>query len=83
PDTAEPSPDAAVTVTDVRVGRYEGFDRVVFEVDGVGLPGWDARYVPEARSAGSGSPVDVAGDAVLRLILTGVGLPGDTGVPPY
>ena len=83
PDTAVPSPGAAVTVTDVRVGRFEGFDRVVVEVDGTGLPGWDARYVPEARSAGSGFRVDVAGDAVLRLILTGVGLPGDTGIPPY
>ncbi|WP_347058862.1 GerMN domain-containing protein [Blastococcus sp. HT6-30] len=83
PDTAAASPGAAVTVTDVRVGRHEGFDRVTLEVDGAGLPGWDARYVPEARSAGSGAPVDVAGEAVLRLVLTGVGLPGDTGIPPY
>ncbi|CCG01167.1 GerMN domain-containing protein [Blastococcus saxobsidens] len=83
PDTAVPSPDAAVTVTDVRVSRHAGFDRVVFEVDGGGLPGWDARYVPEARSAGSGFEVEVAGDAVLKVVLTGVGLPGDTGVPPY
>lgn len=83
PATAVPSPGAAVTLTDVRVGRHAGFDRVVFEVDGVGLPGWDARYVPEARSAGSGLPVAVAGAAVLELGLTGVGLPGDTGVPPY
>ncbi|MDP5185423.1 GerMN domain-containing protein [Blastococcus sp. BMG 814] len=83
PDTAAASPGAAVTVTDVRAGRHEGFDRVVFEVGGAGLPGWDARYVPGARSAGSGLPVDVAGDAVLQLVLTGVGLPGDTGVAPY
>ncbi|MGY1848730.1 MULTISPECIES: GerMN domain-containing protein [unclassified Blastococcus] len=83
PDTASASPGAAVTVTDLRVGRHEGFDRVVLEVDGAGLPGWDARYVPEARSEGSGSPVQVAGEAVLRLAVTGVGLPGDTGVAPY
>ncbi|MGY2005042.1 GerMN domain-containing protein [Blastococcus sp. SYSU DS1024] len=83
PDTASPSPGAAVTVTDLRVGRHEGFDRVVLEVAGAGLPGWDARYVPEARSEGSGSPVQVAGEAVLRLALTGVGLPGDTGAAPY
>ncbi|MGY2083336.1 GerMN domain-containing protein [Blastococcus sp. SYSU DS0539] len=83
PDTAAASPGAAVTVTDVRVGRAEGFDRIVLEVAGAGLPGWDARYVPEARSAGSGLPVDVAGEAVLQLVLTGVGLPGDTGIPPY
>ncbi|MGY1828731.1 MULTISPECIES: AMIN-like domain-containing (lipo)protein [unclassified Blastococcus] len=83
PDTAAASPGAAVTVTDVRAGRQDGFDRVVFEVAGAGLPGWDARYVAEARSSGSGFPVDVAGDAVLQLVLTGVGLPGDTGVAPY
>lgn len=83
PDIAVPSPDAAVTVTDVRAGRHAGFDRVVFEVAGGGLPGWEARYVPEARSAGSGLPVDVAGDAVLQLVMTGVGRPADTGIPPY
>ncbi|MGY2066968.1 GerMN domain-containing protein [Blastococcus sp. SYSU DS0619] len=83
PDTAAASPGAAVTVTDVRVGRHEGFDRVVLEVDGAGLPGWDARYVPEARSAGSGAAVTVAGEAVLQLVVTGVGLPGDTGIAPY
>ena len=83
PDTAEPSPGAAVTVTDVRVGRHDGFDRVVFAVEGAGLPGWDARYVPEARSAGSGFEVGVAGEGILQLALTGVGLPGDTGVAPY
>ena len=83
PDTASASPGAAVTVTDLQVGRHEGFDRVVLEVAGAGLPGWDARYVPEARSEGSGFPVQVTGEAVLRLALTGVGLPGDTGVAPY
>ncbi|MGY1723941.1 AMIN-like domain-containing (lipo)protein [Blastococcus sp. SYSU DS0533] len=83
PDTAVASPGAMVTVTDVRTARQDGFDRVVLEVGGTGLPGWDARYVPVARSAGSGLPVEVAGDAVLQLVLTGVGLPGDTGVTPY
>jgi hypothetical protein len=83
PDTAAPSPGAAVTLTDVRAGRYAGFDRVVLEVAGAGLPGWDARYVAEARSAGSGFPVDVAGVAVLQVTLKGIGLPGDTGVRPY
>jgi hypothetical protein len=83
PDTAEPSPDAAVTVTNLRIGRHGGFDRVVLEVDGAGIPGWDVRYVPEARSQGDGEPVAVAGEAVLRVTLTGVGLPGDTGVSEY
>jgi hypothetical protein len=83
PDTAQASPDAAVTVTDVRVGRQQGFDRVVLEVGGTGVPGWDVRYVPEALSQGSGDGVAVAGAQTLRVTVTGAGLPDDTGVVPY
>jgi hypothetical protein len=83
PDTADPSSDSLVTVTDIRVGRHDGFDRVVFEVDGTGTPGWDVRYVDEATSQGSGEPVDVDGEAILQVTLTGVGYPDDTGVDEY
>jgi hypothetical protein len=83
PDTAEPSSDARVTVSDIRLGRHDGFDRVVFEVGGTGTPGWDVRYVDEATSQGSGDPVAVAGDAVLQVTLTGMGYPYDTGVEEY
>ncbi|MBM7806210.1 hypothetical protein JOD57_002047 [Geodermatophilus bullaregiensis] len=83
PDTAEASSDARVTVTDIRTGRHDGFDRVVFEVDGTGTPGWDVRYVDTAWSQGSGEPVDVAGDAVLQVTVTGAGYPYDTGVEEY
>jgi hypothetical protein len=34
-------------------------------------------------SQGSGEPVDVAGDAVLQVTLTGAGYPYDTGVEEY
>jgi hypothetical protein len=83
PDTGEASADALVTVTDLRIGRHEGFDRVVFEVDGTGLPGWDVRYVDEPLGQGSGLPVEVEGSAYLQVDITGVGLPDDTGVEPY
>ena len=83
PDTEAQSADALVTVTDIRVGRHDGFDRVVFEVDGTGTPGWDVQYVDQAASQGSGEPVDVAGDAVLQVTLTGAGYPYDTGVDEY
>ena len=82
-DTADPSAGAAVTVSDIRVGRQDGFDRVVFEVGGTGTPGWDVRYVDAASSQGSGEDVDVAGDAVLQVTLSGVGYPYDTGVEEY
>ena len=83
PDTAEASADAAVTVTDIRTGRHDGFDRVVFEVGGTGTPGWDVRYVDAPRSQGSGDAVDVAGDAVLQVTITGAGYPYATGVEEW
>ena len=83
PDTAEQSSGASVTVTDIRLGRHDGFDRVVFEVGGEGAPGWDVRYVDEAASQGSGDAVEVAGDAVLQVTLTGAGYPYETGVEEY
>src|SRR6185312_16637783 len=78
PDTAEASSGAQVTVRDVRIGRQDGFDRVVFEVGGTGTPGWDVRYVDAPTSQASGAPVDVAGSAALQVAITGVGLPADT-----
>ncbi|RBY81751.1 hypothetical protein DQ238_07005 [Geodermatophilus sp. TF02-6] len=83
PDTQEPSADARVTVTEIRTGRQDGFDRVVLEVEGVGTPGWDVRYVDRASSQGSGELVEVAGEAVLQVTLTGVGYPYDTGVEEW
>lgn len=83
PDTADPSDGASVTVSDIRVAGQDGFDRVVFEVGGTGTPGWDVRYVDAASSQGSGEPVEVDGDAVLQVTLTGVGYPYDTGVAEY
>jgi hypothetical protein len=83
PDTSESSADSRVTVSEIRTGRQQGFDRVVFEVDGTGTPGWDVRYVDQASSQGSGAPVEVAGQAVLRVALTGMGYPYDTGVEEW
>jgi hypothetical protein len=80
PDTAEASAGARVTVSDIRIGRHDGFDRVVFEVGGEGTPGWDVRYVDQASSQGSGDAVEVAGEAVLQVSVTGAGYPFETGV---
>jgi hypothetical protein len=83
PDTGEASADAMVTVTDIRIGRHDGFDRVVFETDGTGTPGWDVRYVDAANSQGSGDDIQVDGGAILQVTINGVGLPADTGVEEY
>jgi len=83
PDTADAAPGSAVTVTGIRTGHHDGFDRVVFDVAGTGAPGWDVRYVPQAVEQGRGEPIDVAGKAVLQVTLTGVGYPTDTGIEEY
>ena len=84
PDVAEAS-GPMVSVTDVRLGRHNGFDRMVFEIGGQGQAGWDVRYVDEARSAGSGRRIDVEGDAILRVSLRNIALPPDApaGVEPW
>jgi hypothetical protein len=83
PDTAEPAAGSLVGITDVRLGRHEGFDRVVFEAGGDGAPGWDVRYVDAPSSQGSGADVAVEGEAVLQVTLSGTGYPGDTGVDEW
>jgi hypothetical protein len=83
PDTGDASADSFVTVTEIRTGLHDGFDRVVFEVGGTGTPGWDVRYVDEASSQGSGMAVPVEGDAILQVTITGVGYPTETGIEEY
>ncbi len=82
-DTADAAPDTRVTVRDIRIGGHDGLDRVVFDVGGTGTPGWDVRYVDAATSQGTGDPLDVAGEFVLQVTLTGAGYPYDTGVEEY
>ena len=83
PDTGQPSAGAQVTVTEIRIGRHDHFDRVVFEVGGTGTPGWDVRYVDAASSQGSGAPIEVAGDEILQVTVTAVGYPTETGVEEW
>ncbi|MFI2101821.1 hypothetical protein ACH436_00880 [Isoptericola sp. NPDC019693] len=76
-DTADPSRDAALVVTDVRVARHDGFDRVVLDLEGEGTPGWSVEYVDVAADDGSGEPVRVDGDGVLQVRLSGMAMPGE------
>lgn len=71
-----------LTVTGVRTARHPGYDRIVFDLDGTGTPGWYATYTDHPRQDGSGEPIRVAGTAFLQLTLHGVGMPFDTGVTP-
>lgn len=70
-----------LTLTDVRVGTHDGFDRVTFEFDGDGRPGWIVEYTDDPRAQGSGRAVDVEGDAVLGASMRPVAPP--TGADAY
>lgn len=83
PKRAQASGDAALTVTDISVGHHEGFDRVVYELGGTGTPGWEVEYVDRAVQDGSGTAIDVAGQSVLEVRITGSVYPFDSGVEPY
>jgi hypothetical protein len=74
--SAEPT-GSLLTVTDVRVGTHDGFDRITFEIAGDGEPGWRVGYEDEPVGDASGLPVEVAGSTALRVVLVGMALPGD------
>jgi hypothetical protein len=82
-DTGVPGEGSVLTVTDVRVGAHDAFDRVVFDLGGTGTPGWTVEYVDEALDDGSGNPVEVGGDAVLQVRISGTAMPMDSGVVEY
>lgn len=81
--TAPADTDAALTVTDIRTGAHDGFDRVVYELDGRGTPGWRVGYVDRAIEVGSGDPTPVAGDSVLEVRISGSAYPFTSEVTPY
>ncbi|MDM7490255.1 hypothetical protein QT969_18385 [Rhodococcus sp. CSLK01-03] len=81
--TSPASADAKLTVTDIRTGRHENFDRVVYEMGGTGTPGWRVGYVDRAVQDGSGNDVTVAGGAILQVLIDGSAYPFDSGVEPY
>lgn len=69
PDERPGATDQEMAVlSQVRVGAHDGYDRVVWEFSEGDRPRVRVEYVDEPRQPGSGNPVDVAGDAHLRLI---------------
>jgi hypothetical protein len=79
-DTEETS-GGPLSVVAVRVATQDGYDRVVFELDGKesGEPGWRVEYTDDPAQQGSGNPVEVEGAATLAVVITGSGFPMDTG----
>jgi hypothetical protein len=62
--------DATALLERVAVGRHEGYDRVVFQFRGEGLPGYRVQYMePPLKEDGSGNLVTLDGNAfvVVRM----------------
>ncbi len=59
---------ASAELRRIRVGRHDGFDRVVFEFEG-GLPAYAISYTAVARRDGSGQPIAVLGTTALQVDL--------------
>ncbi len=66
------------SITDVRVGENDGFDRFVIEVEG-DVGAYFVAYVDQVTEDGSGDPVPVEGDAFIQVTLAGV--PNDPLAP--
>jgi hypothetical protein len=77
--TARNSGEWDLVLTDVRVAPQEGFDRIVLEFTGTGIPGWAVHYVDEAVLDGSGRTVGMEGDAILQIGASGTTYPGPEG----
>jgi hypothetical protein len=50
-------------VTGIRYAGHpqDGYDRIVLDIQGSGLPGYSVRYVPQVLADGSGKPIPVPG----------------------
>lgn len=76
---ADPSPDARLSVTNLRTGVHGGFDRLVIDLEGTGTPGWHTQVGATAVEDPTGAEIDLDGAAVLTLTLTGTAYPDETG----
>ena len=76
PATTSERPE--LVVSEVRMGDYQGKDRVVFELDGRGVPSYSVDYVDAPAQQGSGFPVEVPGDSFLQVMIGGQVLPTET-----
>lgn len=66
----QPDP-ADLRLKDVRAGRHDAYDRVVFEYEGSGTPSYLAGYVETPQQQASGNYLQIPGNAHLEVIIQG------------
>lgn len=62
------APMSTATMTDVRAGRHACYDRLVIDLKGTALAGYDVRYVSNVYADGSGALLPLRGGAKIRII---------------
>ncbi|AZA10782.1 AMIN-like domain-containing (lipo)protein [Corynebacterium gerontici] len=72
--------EVGAVVTGVRVGHHDGFDRIVFDIEGSTDPGWFMDYTETPAQMGSGRPLDYDGKVALVLNIHGVAYPFETAI---
>lgn len=78
--TQRQSNGAELVVTGVRVGKHETFDRVVFDLQGSGAPGWFVEYTDAPAQQGSGNAIEFKGDTAINLNIDGTLMPFELGL---
>jgi hypothetical protein len=70
------------TLSSVRTGAHQSFDRVVFEFSGTDLPGYHIEYVDHpVRACGSGDIVEISGQGFLQVRLQPAQAHDENGQP--
>ncbi|MDN6738460.1 MAG: hypothetical protein L0L68_10910 [Corynebacterium sp.] len=73
--TSRPNKPAQLLVTDVRLGIHDSFERVVFDLEGEGDPGWFVDYTDKPMQQGSGNLVQHSGRVALNVNIDGTVYP--------
>lgn len=70
-----PTPTGSLIGAGVRVGQQDGYDRIVYDFTGTGVPGFRVAYVDTPIGDPSGERVTVLGDAYLEVLIAGLTYP--------
>jgi len=78
-------PTETLLLTDVRMAGHPCFDRIVFEFEGVGPPGFEVGYLESPPTEDpTGNPVDLAGSVFLEIRMQSAsGFDFEANVPSY
>ncbi|QHE72780.1 AMIN-like domain-containing (lipo)protein [Rhodococcus sp. WAY2] len=66
-------------VTDIRIERHEGYDRIIYGFGGTAVPSWRAEYLAEATPRGQPTALQVRGVSILQIYFFATSTATDTG----